>query len=61
MESNTFLLNSFKLGLVLDSQSEKLAEVDVEFKLEVWRCGIKHQEMACTNRRFTCDNTIVFE
>jgi len=66
MESNTFLLNSFKLGLVLDCQSKKLVEDDVEFKLEIWRWGIRHQEMACSNTRFTHDNnldvrTIVFE
>jgi hypothetical protein len=58
MASNTFLLNSFKLGLVPDCQSKKLAEVDVEFKLEVWRCSIKHHEMACINTRFTCDNNL---
>jgi hypothetical protein len=58
MESNTFLLDSFKLGLVLDCQLEKLAEVDVEFKLEVWRWGIRHQEMACRSTRFTCDNNL---
>jgi hypothetical protein len=51
MESNTFQLNSFKLGLVLDCQSKKLAKVDVEFKLEVWRWGIWLQEMACSSTR----------
>jgi len=54
MESNTFLLNSFKLGLVLDCQSKKLVKVDVEFKLEAWR----HQEMACRSTRVTCDNNL---